>query len=1017
MFGVLTKLWALAASIPLAKRAQGLFLRGEFVGAEALLEESLNRLSTTVGPDHYAAIAVANNLAAVYRELGDLARCRALQEQVFESLSRSMGPDDSATLIAANNLATTAFDQGDAAGAESMIERVLRANAQEDEAVGDPNARLLMTNNLARILHGRREYERARVLLSDAFDEAKSHLGSEHRTTLLVASNLAATLRAQGDLAGAGDLYAYVLDERKKQLGAGHPDTLRLISNVAEVRSAQRDHAAAQPLMDQALEARRRALGERHPETLTSMNNLALTLQQRGDLLQAIETWSTLLISARDVREGGDVVFYMLRQCSAGVLQMAMVAVKILVSRPSTEDLRRQRDALLPSVHEVLRRLMALLPQFTAASARLQLLVEVRVAPTRGEALTHFVAFHRSWLEICCLLARERAAEPLAVLHGMEAWNVAVQEVVGRESAGLLSAPQRSFLDARRALSEIRTQIAQIDARIATLVDGVSPANRSRECEADQDPTGGLRSHLEAETAKLVAQEKGLTARYDHARELLAASDATMAAALRPDWHRVFNAARLAPDEAAAVLFSIDSGHGAAVVCGSSGGLSMVDLPLLEAARADLASHAFAIGDLWRGGGLRRGDGADLAELNSSPSSEAIAPLPTETDGYGQALWGPLRAHAPDVRRWHVVTGPGLHALALELGRSADIEARFYCGLPTFYCSRTRSAPAPQSGALALAVDPAWETMSPLPFVETEAEVVQAVLKKAGLASERRKGAALLGGQAQWVQVACHGRWEGSSGSRHGTLVLNSTRNEVLDPTSVARLPVGTAEFVATACVGGFTGHTPAGDGLGMPAALGLRGIDVVGCVAEMPDLFMPILAALYWSARAAQGLPAPQALEDARRRLRSGNWPEPVVQPLRDAYHRQMLNVLERIARLVPGSDIARRDGLLQGEELEQASRLASATLGSWCLDATERAAWGIDAPGGMSDATLQRALKDWCLTPRDRELRAQATITRLIDERHNPAPSVRAWFEYLAAFTMCWGDGGEAVAAAQST
>ena len=180
-----------------------------------------------------------------------------------------------------------------------------------------------------------------------------------------------------------------------------------------------------------------------------------------------------------------------------------------------------------------------------------------------------------------------------------------------------------------------------------------------------------------------------------------------------------------------------------------------------------------------------------------------------------------------------------------------------------------------------------------------------------------------------------------------------------------------------------------------------------------MPDLYMPVLAALYWHARAVRKCNAPQALQLARSQLRSGDWPHAVVRPLHEAYRTQMLQVLQRIARLVPDSD-EHREQALEGEPLQHTLALARRTVFSWCVLPSERRLLGIDAlPDEPSLEQLLPILRQWCRGPQQREELVAAVLERLIDARHHPGPDVRAGFEYVAAFTMCWGDGGEAAAA----
>jgi hypothetical protein len=88
-------------------------------------------------------------------------------------------------------------------------------------------------------------------------------------------------------------------------------------------------------------------------------------------------------------------------------------------------------------------------------------------------------------------------------------------------------------------------------------------------------------------------------------------------------------------------------------------------------------------------------------------------------------------AAVSEARCWHIVTGPGQHSLPLDLG-CPDLEAHYYCGLPAYWRLRDMSPPSLAS-SMDVAVDPAWGTSSPIPFVEAEVALLRRVLSSSSV--------------------------------------------------------------------------------------------------------------------------------------------------------------------------------------------------------------------------------------------------------------------------------------------
>lgn len=593
----------------------------------------------------------------------------------------------------------------------------------------------------------------------------------------------------------------------------------------------------------------------------------------------------------------------------------------------------------------------------------------------------------------------------------MEAWSAALGELLAAQASATLGAPQQALLAARAALNDIRARIAHIDAR---LLQVLSDDSRAGDVQAQQAWRERLLSKLRAERDTEATRERAALAEYQVAKAALAAADPTFAAALRPAQQRAADyTAQLRPGEAVLILFSIGE-HGGAFVIRADGRHGELALPDLDR----FAACAREREELWRGGhrgGLRDWLDADdfsaarLIEFDkpdpaaaSAGKGDAAQPKPTPTladlqQAAGAGFWTPLREAFGNVRRWYIVTGPGQHTLPLEMGRT-EVAARYYCGLPAYWRLRDQPLPLPAPGSgMDIAVDAAWGTRSPIPFVECEADLVRHIVTGRNTATRRRDGAALLDGRplAARVQVACHGQAVGAVGRAHGVLVLDAAAGVVLEPARAAHLPGQMAELFASSCLGGVVGQTAGGDAQGMVPPLQLRGLPaIVACLAPVPDFYMPMLAALYWHARVAGVLPH-EALEQAKSQFRSGNWPPELLTPVRAAYTARMTDVLERAAALDLG---------------DRTVMTAARSVAGWCLPDEVRKKHFWKPPKHLSWEDLRGFVQEWCAGADRRAALVTEVADRFIAGRHDLPAAARASIEHLCAYTVCFGDVAQA-------
>jgi tetratricopeptide (TPR) repeat protein len=167
--------------------------RGDARSALPIARHLYQQWDRQYGADDFYTLAAANNLAAIFRGLGEYERARELDEDTLARSRRVLGEDHPATLLSASSLGLD--------------------------------------------LHLLGEYERARELDEDTLARRRRILGEDHPSTLTSASNLAVELRQMGEYERARELDEDTLARRRRVLGEDHPDTLQLAASLGILQS------------------------------------------------------------------------------------------------------------------------------------------------------------------------------------------------------------------------------------------------------------------------------------------------------------------------------------------------------------------------------------------------------------------------------------------------------------------------------------------------------------------------------------------------------------------------------------------------------------------------------------------------------------------------------------------------------------------------------------------------------------------------------------------------------------
>jgi tetratricopeptide (TPR) repeat protein len=246
--------------------------RGDYAGAQILLERALEIRETLVGREHLVTSESLSHLGNLLQEKGDLPRARHLHERALAIREKARGSEDRVTAESLNNLAVVLNRQGDFAAARQLCERALAIREKVLGPEGSATANSL--GLLSRILQAQGNLVEAQPLCERALAIHEKLFGPEDPTTAMDLDALAFLLRARGDLAGARHLFERALVAREKVLGPEHPRTAASLTNLALLLSQQGDAAAA-GLYERALAIREKVLGPHHADTVGTRNKLS----------------------------------------------------------------------------------------------------------------------------------------------------------------------------------------------------------------------------------------------------------------------------------------------------------------------------------------------------------------------------------------------------------------------------------------------------------------------------------------------------------------------------------------------------------------------------------------------------------------------------------------------------------------------------------------------------------------------------------------------------------------------
>lgn len=270
---------ALAAAAALAASGSSKRLRGDYAGAEVLLQEAVHHAESAMEADpgdRRAAIELVHaldELGILYKFSGDFQASEATYGRALGLLTSTASPDHPDVATIQHNLGGLAHARGDGEAAETFARRAVELH---DRSLGsDHLATVLDRSALAAVLDQRGAVAEAEALLHDCAERLERTLGSRHRELAVVLNNLGAIAHRAGRLEEAHDLYLRTAHIKEHALGPDSPSLAITLNNLATVRRHRGALVEAAADYARALDILLRSAGPDHPHVAVIRRNLA----------------------------------------------------------------------------------------------------------------------------------------------------------------------------------------------------------------------------------------------------------------------------------------------------------------------------------------------------------------------------------------------------------------------------------------------------------------------------------------------------------------------------------------------------------------------------------------------------------------------------------------------------------------------------------------------------------------------------------------------------------------------
>ena len=232
------------------------------------------------GEDNAFFVKGLNNLASLYKRMGNYVEVEPLYKKAADILLKISGEDQPDYAIVLNNLAQYYYLEGRYSEAESTHLKSLDAARK---AVGEQHPVYARTlNNLGSVYEAMGNYAKAEQLYQQALRIITAKSGKDSTDAAAMLNNLGGLYKTIGDYGKAESFYRQSNDIWRAAVGEKHPEFAASLHNMADLYYWMGKFDAAEQLYVKVLEIQRSSLGEKHPDVALSLQNLAVVYVKMG---------------------------------------------------------------------------------------------------------------------------------------------------------------------------------------------------------------------------------------------------------------------------------------------------------------------------------------------------------------------------------------------------------------------------------------------------------------------------------------------------------------------------------------------------------------------------------------------------------------------------------------------------------------------------------------------------------------------------------------------------------------
>jgi CHAT domain-containing protein len=244
---------------------------GQYDKAEPLLRRSLKIVESNHGKNHANTATSLNNLAQLYQARGKYDKALPLYRRSLKILEEKLGRKHLYVAHSLHNLANLYQLMEEYDKALPLFLRHLDLC----EARRDPLALSLSLNDLALLYRTMGQDAKAEPLFDRSLKICQDKLGKDHLQTAATLQGLAVLYKDMGQYARAEPFYQRSLKIIQDKLPGDHPEVARYLNNLAVLKREMGQYDQAETLYRRALKIGEARFGKDHPWVATSLNNLA----------------------------------------------------------------------------------------------------------------------------------------------------------------------------------------------------------------------------------------------------------------------------------------------------------------------------------------------------------------------------------------------------------------------------------------------------------------------------------------------------------------------------------------------------------------------------------------------------------------------------------------------------------------------------------------------------------------------------------------------------------------------